>query len=363
MPAGGARSPLSSYQHEGHTFSGLRAARTLHSQSQRVRWVLTETMQALVRDRYGSPDVLDVRVVPRPVPMRHELLVRVRAASINDWDWGLLHGPSLPFSRARPKPILGSDIAGHVVAVGAEVRHFRVGDEVYGDLSRFGRGGWGGFAEYACAPQPAVLHKPAGITFEQASALPQAGQLAVQGLFINGPLQPRQSILINGAGGGVGTMAIQLARLHGAHVTGVDCAAKLDMMRALGFDQVIDYRREDFTANGRRYDLILDTKTTRSPRAYLRALAPAGTYVTVGGDMTRLLQVAVTGLAARLTLRKSLRVVTLAQNKDLAYLGARCQARELVPVIDGPYPLREARDAFRRFGAALHHGKVVITVG
>jgi NADPH:quinone reductase-like Zn-dependent oxidoreductase len=323
---------------------------------------MTDTMRALVRDTYGGPDVLDVRVVPRPVPGRYELLVRVHAASINDWDWGLLHGPSLPFSRARPKPILGSDIAGRVVAAGADVGGFRVGDEVFGDLSRFGPGGWGGFAEYVCAPERAVRHKPAGITFEQAAALPQAGQLAVQGLFVTGPLQPRQSLLINGAGGGVGTIAIQLARLQDVNVTGVDSEAKLGMMRALGVDHAIDYRREDFTRNGRRYDLVLDTKTTRSPLEYLRALTPGGTYVTVGGDMGRLLQIAVAGLGVRMTLRKSLRLVTLAQNKDLTYLGERCQAKELVPVIDGPYPLRDVREAFRRFGAALHHGKVVIAI-
>lgn len=186
------------------------------------------TMKALIRDRYGSPDVLDVLEVERPVPHGTEVLVRVHAASINDWDWGLLQGPTLPFAFGPPKPrILGSDVAGAVAAVGSGVQRFCVGDEVYGDLSGLGRRGWGGFAEYVCAPEHALAPKPARMTFEQAAALPQAGQLAVQGLFANGPLRVGQRILINGAGGGVGTIAIQLAKLQDVEVTGIDSGAKL----------------------------------------------------------------------------------------------------------------------------------------
>jgi len=320
-------------------------------------------MKALIRDRYGSPDVLEVREIDRPVAKQHEVLVRVHAASINDWDWELLRRPMLPLSRGTPRVrILGCDIAGRVAAVGSGVRRFHVDDDVYGDLSRFGSGGWGGFAEYVCAPERALTLKPARMTFEQAAALPQAGQLAVQGLYAAGPLKPGLKILINGAGGGVGTIAVQLAKLQNVEVTGVDSAAKLEMMRSIGFDQVIDYTREDFTNNGRRYDLILDTKTTRSPFEYARSLNPGGTYATVGGVGTRLLQVAIFGWWIRLTTKKAIRIVALKQNKDVPYLNERFEAGQLVPVIDGFYKLSDAREAFRHFGAANHKGKVVITM-
>ena len=320
-------------------------------------------MRALIRDRYGPPDVLEVRDVERPVPREGEVLVRVHAASLNDWDWGLLHGPSLPISRAAPKPILGSDVAGRVTEVGGGVQRFRVGDEVHGDLSGPGSGGWGGFAEYVCARERALVLKPARMTFEQAAALPQAGQLAVQGLRAGGPLRPGLKILINGGGGGVGTIGVQLAKLEDVEVTGVDRASKHDMMRSVGFDRVIDYEREDFTKDGRRYDLILDTKTTRPPSAYVRALNPGGTYATVGGPLIRdLVKVAIFGLWSRRTMNKALRLVGLRPNRDLPYLNERFEAGQLVPVIDGPYKLSDARDAFRRFGAGTHKGKIVFTI-
>jgi NADPH:quinone reductase-like Zn-dependent oxidoreductase len=319
-------------------------------------------MKALVRDRYGPPDVLEVRDVEQPVPRAGEVLLRVHAASINDWDWGLLQGPTLPFLRNPPKPIFGSDVAGTIAALGSGSHRFAVGDDVYGDLSAFGSRGWGGFAEYVCAPERALARKPARMTFEQAAALPQAGQLAVQGLFANGPLKPGQRILINGAGGGVGTIAVQLAKPHDVEVTGVDSAAKLEMMRSIGFDHVIDYTKEEFTKNGRQYDLILDTKTTRSPFQYARSLNPGGTYATVGGEMTRLLQVALSGWWIRLTTRKAVRLIGLKQNKDLPYLNERFEAGQLVPVIDGVYRLADGREVFCRFGAANHKGKIVITM-
>jgi NADPH:quinone reductase-like Zn-dependent oxidoreductase len=320
-------------------------------------------MKALIRDRYGPPDVLEVREIERPAPKEGEVLVRVHAASINDWDWGLLHGPTLPLSRAAPRRILGSDIAGRVAAVGSGVQRLRVGDEVYGDLSRFGSGGWGGFAEYVCARERALVLKPARMTFEQAAALPQAGQLAVQGLAANGPLKPGQKILINGAGGGVGTIGVQLAKAQAVEVTGVDRASKHEMMRSVGFDHVIDYEKEDFTRTGRRYDLILDTKTNRSPFEYARALTPKGTYATVGGEHLRLLfQVLIFGWWIRQTTGRTLRLVGLKQNRDLPYLNERFEAGQLVPVIDGPYRLSDAREAFRHFGAGNHKGKVVITM-
>ena len=321
-------------------------------------------MKALIRDRYGPPEVLEIRDVDQPMPGEDEVLVRVHAASINDWDWTLLRErPPFPSSLVVPwVPILGSDIAGRVVAIGNQVVRFRPGEEVYGDLSRFRSGGFGGFAQYVCASEHALAPKPAGMTFVQAAALPQAGQLAVQGLGANGPLTPGQKILINGAGGGVGTIGIQLAKLEDVEVTGVDSAPKLDMMQRLGFDHVIDYRNEDFTKNGQRYDLILDTKTSRSPLDYLRSLSPRGTYATVGDVGSRLLQLTAFGWLIRPTTRKSLRVIYLKQNRDLAYLGERFEAGQLAPVIDGPYTLADSREAFRHFGAGNHKGKVVITV-
>lgn len=320
-------------------------------------------MKALVRDRYGLPDVLEVREIEPPVPGAGEVLVRVHAASINDWDWGLLQGPTLPFLRTPPKPILGSDVAGTVAALGSGAHRFAVGDAVYGDLSAFGSRGWGGFAEYVCAPERALIRKPARMTFEQAAALPQAGQLAVQGLLANGPLIPGQTILINGAGGGVGTIGVQIAKAQGAVVTGVDRASKHEMMRRVGFDHVIDFEKEDFTRTGQRYDLILDTKTSRLPADHLRALTPGGAYATVGGEgMGLLFRHLLVGWWIRLTTGRKCRLIGLRANRDMAYLNECFEAGRLLPVIDGPYPLSQAPDAFRRFGAGMHQGKVIITM-
>ena len=319
-------------------------------------------MKALVRDQYGLPDVLEVRDIDQPVPGAGEVLLRVHAASINDWDWGLLQEPTLPFLRTPPKPILGSDVAGTVAALGSGVHRFTVGDEVYGDLSAFGSRGWGGFAEYVCAPERALTRKPARMTFEQAAALPQAGQLAVQGLLANGPLRPGQTILINGAGGGVGTIGVQIAKAQGAIVTGVDRRSKHEMMRSVGFDHVIDFEKEDFTRSGQRYDLILDTKTSRLPADHMRALNPGGAYATVGGASMRLLfRHLLVGVWIRLTTSRKCVLIGLRANRDMAYLNECFESGRLLPVIDGPYTLSEGPDAFRRFGAGMHQGKIIIT--
>jgi NADPH:quinone reductase-like Zn-dependent oxidoreductase len=331
-------------------------------------------MKALIREGYGSPDVLHVREIDAPVAKEHEVLVRVHAASINDWDFGRLQRPAFPFrvvgslvravSPSAPPPveILGCDIAGTVAAVGSRVEQFHPGDAVFGDLSRFGAGGWGGFAEYVCASEHALVLKPTRMTFEQAAALPQAGVLAAQGLAANGPLRSGQKILINGAGGGVGTIGVQLAKQQDVEVTGVDSAKKLEMMRRIGFDHVVDYEQEDFTKSGKRYDLILDTKTNRSPFEYARALNPNGTYATVGGAMARLGQHAILGWWIRRTTTEKMVIIVLKQNRHLAYLNERFEAGHLVPVIDGPYKLTDARDAFRHFAAANHEGKVIISM-
>jgi NADPH:quinone reductase-like Zn-dependent oxidoreductase len=321
-------------------------------------------VKAAVIARYGTPDVLQLKDVAKPTPKANEVLVRVHAASVNDWDWGLLQGTPRAFRvftglRSPKVRILGCDIAGRVEAVGAEVTAFRPGDEVYGDLCN---SGFGAFAEYACAPEKGLARKPASMTFEQAAAIPQAGMLAVQGLIDVGRIQSGQRLLLNGAGGGVGTVALQLAKLHDVEVTVVDKVGKLDMLRAMGADHVVDYEREDFTKSGKRYDLILDAKTNRSPFAYARALNRNGTYATVGGDMPRLLQALVLSPLISGRDRKHMRIVMLKPNKDLAYMNELFEAGKLVPVIDGPYKLDDVREAFRLFGRGDHKGKIIITL-
>jgi len=322
-------------------------------------------MKAVVMERYGTPDVLKLRDVAKPTPKADEVLVRVRAASVNDWDWGLLQGT--PFVNRMvsglftPKvQIIGGDIAGRVEAVGGDVKAFEPGDEVYGDLCM---SGFGAFAEYACAPEAALAHKPARMTFEQAAAIPQAGMLAVQGLIDVGRIQSGQKLLLNGAGGGVGTFALQMAKLYEAEVTVVDKPGKLEMLRAMGADHVIDYLKEDFTKGGKCYDLILDVKTNRSPLAYARALNPNGTYVTVGGNTSRLLQALVLGPLISRIYSKRMRIVKLKPNKDLAYMNELFEAGKLVPVIDGPYRLADAPEAFRLFETGDYKGKIIVTLG
>jgi NADPH:quinone reductase-like Zn-dependent oxidoreductase len=246
--------------------------------------------------------------------------------------------------------------------VGSGVTRFRPGDAVFGDVSSYGFGGFGAFAEYVCAAESALLAKPDRMTFEQAAALPHAGALAMQGLLANGPLQPGQEILINGAGGGVGTIGVQVAKRQGAEVTGVDRASKLETMRRVGFDHVIDYQQEDFTSSGKRYDLILDAKTNRSVFAYLRALKPGGTYVTVGGETASLFQFMIVGRFIRLLTGKKIGVIKLKQNAHLAELKECFEMGHLAPVIDGPYKLSDWQEAFRHFSSANHEGKVILTL-
>jgi NADPH:quinone reductase-like Zn-dependent oxidoreductase len=319
-------------------------------------------LKAAVFERYGTPEVLEVRDVPTPKPKAHEVLVRVHAASINDWDWMMLSGRPLIYRIANglfsPRvKILGCDIAGRVEAVGGEVETLRPGDEVYGDLCT---SGFGAFAEYVCVPSANLARKPSGMTFEQAAAIPQAGMLAWQGLIDVGQIQPRQKLLLNGAGGGVGTIALQLAKLYDAEITAVDKPGKLDMLRALGADHVIDYLEEDFTASGRRYDLILDVQTNRSPFAYARALNPGGTYVTVGGRAPRLLQTFMMGPVLSRVHGKRARIVGLKANKDLTRMSELFTSGKLLPVIEGPYRLADLPEAFRLFGTGDHKGKIVV---
>ena len=319
-------------------------------------------MKAIVYTKYGGPEVLQINEIEKPFPKDDEVLKKIYAVSIYDWDFGLMEGDfinRLLNGLLKPKKkILGSNIAGRIEAVGKNVTLFKTGDEVYGDLS----GRWGGFAEYTCAPEKSLALKPASMSFIEAAAIPQAAMLAVQGLIDIGKIQPGQKLLINGAGGGVGTFAVQIAKLHGVETTGVDRTSKLDMMRSIGFDYVVDYTREDFTRNGLSYDLILDVKTNRSIFDYLRVLCPNGIYVTVGGSMSRLFQALVLGRLISMISKKHIRIVALKPNKDLIYMNELFVAGKVKPAIDGPYKLTEFSEAFRIFGKGEHKGKVVITM-
>lgn len=305
---------------------------------------------------------MQLQEVEKPILKDDEVLVRNYAVSLNDWDFGLLQGDlinRLINGLRKPKrKILGSDVAGRIEAVGKNVTRFKQGDDVYGDLS----GRWGGFAEYSCASEKALALKPASMSFVEAAAIPQAAMLAVQGLIDRGKIHQGQKLLINGAGGGVGTFAVQIAKLYEVELTGVDSTSKLSMLRSMGFDHVIDYSREDFTKNNQRYDLILDVKTNRSMLDYTRALNTRGTYVTVGGSMARLFQLFVLGPLISIITKKHLRIVALKYNKDLLYMNKLFESGKVKPVIEGPYELNNFREAFEIFSKGEHKGKVVITM-
>lgn len=320
-------------------------------------------MKAIVRDTYGSPDVLRLEEVETPVPGDDEVLIRIQAVSINGADREGLAGKPL-YARIgglrRPGyPILGSDVAGRVERAGKNITQFRPGDDVFGEIPGY----HGGFAEYACAPERTLLRKPASLTFEQAAAIPQGGMLALYGIRKKGQVQPGQQVLINGAGGSAGCFAIQLAKLHGAEVTGVDNTGKLDFLRSLGADHVIDYTREDFTKQGKQYDLILDLIAHRSVFAYRRALKPGGTSFFVGGSVGTLFQTLLLGPWIRRRSGRNVRILMVPQDsRDLLAITELCETGKLVPVIDRIYPFQETPEAFRYVTEGRARGKVVITV-
>jgi NADPH:quinone reductase-like Zn-dependent oxidoreductase len=314
-------------------------------------------MKAVIYDRYGPPDVLRVEQVPTPSPGREQVLVEVAATSINLSDWECLRGVPMYARigglRAPARRILGSDIAGHVVAVGSGVTRFGVGDEVYGD----NLGLMGGFAEYAVAPESVLAHKPEALSFAEASTLPQAAAIALQG---TARVEAGKRMLVNGAGGGSGSFAIQLAKRAGAHVTAVDNAGKLEFMRSLGADEVVDYRRVDFTDLG-PFDHVLDLVAHRSVFAYRRALARGGRYRCVGGTVPTLLQVVTVGaLLGPLTGR---RLGVLAVKQGPAHfepLAERCVAGDVKIHIDRTFGLDDVRQALAYVGDGRALGKVVI---
>ncbi|MFI6292637.1 NAD(P)-dependent alcohol dehydrogenase [Nonomuraea sp. NPDC050790] len=323
-------------------------------------------MKAWAWERYGSPDVLALREVDEPEPGRHEVLVRVRAASVNPYDWRHLrsdpHLVRLSAGLRRPKPgsILGADLAGVVERVGADVRGLAVGDEVFGGVRL------GAFAEAVAVPQETLVPKPEGVSFEEAAAVPMAGQTALKAL---DGLAAGQRVLVNGASGGIGTFTVQIAKSLGAHVTGVCGARNADLVRSLGADEVVDYNREDFTRTAERYDLLVDLVGNRSLKDFRRALMPKGTLALVGGLSSgggRLLgpmvQV-VKGMAVTKFVGQRITGVSWQPGKQaLDHLADLLAAKEIVPVIDRVYPLAEVPEAIRYVESLRARGKVVITV-
>jgi NADPH:quinone reductase-like Zn-dependent oxidoreductase len=334
-------------------------------------------MKAIVQDRYGSVEVLRLREVDPPVAADDEVLVRVHAAAINAREWHIMRGepylarlmlPALFGIGGPKKKIRGSDFAGRVEAVGRNVTRFQPGDEVYGDLREVD----GAFAEYLCVSDHAVEHKPANLTFEQAAAMPLAGCTALVGLRDLGRVQPGQRVLINGASGGVGTFAVQIAKSFGAEVTGVCSTRNLVLVRSIGADHVIDYTREDFTRDGQRYDIVFDLAANRSVTDYRRALTPTGTLILSGGGAAgagRPSLVGPMGLSLRSMLTSRFvrqRLLVLAEvppgRENLATLRELVESGKVAPVIDRTYPLSEVPEAIRYLMVEHARAKVVITV-
>jgi NADPH:quinone reductase-like Zn-dependent oxidoreductase len=323
-------------------------------------------MKAIVYTKYGSPDVLEFKEVAKPTPNDDEVLIKVIAVSVNAADLHLLRADPflirLSSGLLKPKnTILGSDIAGRVEAVGRNVQQFKPGDEVFGDISA---GGWGGFAEYVCARADALVLKPANISFEEAAAVPMAAVTALQGIRYAGQIRPGQKVLINGASGGVGTFAVQLAKSSGAEVTAVCSTRNMDTARSIGADFVIDYTKEDFTKTGRQYDLILAVNGDRSISDYRRALSPKGIYVQTGGSMAQMTQAMLQGPWISMTGSQKMGNMGVAKpnQNDLVIVKELLEAGKVKPVIDRCYPLSEVPDAIRYLEEGHAKGKVVITV-
>jgi NADPH:quinone reductase-like Zn-dependent oxidoreductase len=322
-------------------------------------------MKAIIYTKYGPPDVLELKEVEKPTPKDDEVLIKIHAASINKGDWYALTGK--PFMARiggllKPKDkILGMDVAGRVEAVGRYVKQFQPGDEVFGDISWCGKGA---FAEYVSVPEHVLAFKPANISFEEAAAVPVSAVVALQGICDTGQIQPGQKVLINGASGGVGTFAVQVAKQYGAEVTAVCSTGKIDMVRSIGADHAIDYIQEDFTQNGQRYDLIIGVNGYHSLSDYKRALHPEGTYVCTGGTMAQLFQSMLLGPLMSKKGGKQLRGLGSVQQsqKDLVVVKELLEAGKVVPVIDRRYTLSEVPEGFRYFGEGHAKGKVIITV-
>ena len=322
-------------------------------------------MKAIVSNKYGSPDLLELTEVAKPIPEENQVLVKIHAASLNFGNLVLLKGePFLArfaFGLFKPKyPIPGGDIAGQVEAVGKGVTQFQPGDDVFGDLSG---SGWSGFAEYVSVPEQALVLKPANLSYEEAAAVPMAGVTALQGLRDKGKIQSGQKVLINGASGGVGTFAVQIAKSYGAEVTGVCSTRNLDILETLGADYCIDYSKEDFTQRTQNYDLILGVNGHNPLSAYKRSLNPNGIFVHVGGSGAQMFQAMFLGPWISKTGNKKMGTFLQRPNrKDLIYIKELIEAGKVHPVIDRSYKLSEVPEAFRYFEKGHAQGKVIITI-
>jgi NADPH:quinone reductase-like Zn-dependent oxidoreductase len=327
---------------------------------------MNDTMNAMIQTQYGSTDVLRLTEVNQPILLDNGVLVRVHAASVNAGDWHLMRGT--PFlirflfgGPIKPKiKILGFDLAGRVEAIGKDVTQFQPGDEVFGDLSECG---FGAFAEYVCATESALVLKPANTSFEEAATVPGAALAALQGLRDCGQIQPGQKVLINGASGGVGSFAVQIAKAFGAEVTGVCSTTKMDMVRSLGADQIIDYTQADVTQNGQHYDLILDAAAYRSVFDYLPVLTTEGTYVLVGGSTARFFQVMFfSSWISRISRRNVKCLASKPNQADLTILKELLEAGKIAPFIDRCYHLSEVPAAILALEQRQVRGKIAIRV-
>ena len=321
-------------------------------------------MRAFIQEKYGTSSDIQLKEIATPQPKENEVLIKIYATTINDYDWSIMRGKPylyrLIFGLFKPKTkIAGMELAGVVEAVGNNVSLLKVGDKVYGDTSDFG---FGTFAEYICINEKAVVLKPHSMSFEQAAALPHASILAAQSLLDKGKIKKGQRILINGAGGGVGTLALQIAKLYDTEVTGVDTGDKLATMKSLGYDYVLDYKKVDFTKSDEEYDLIIDPKTNRNPFRYARVLKKQGKYITVGGTPLRLIQILFLSPLIRLLLKRKVSILALKPNKGLDYINQLFEEGKLKPIIDGPHEFEKIPQLIDYFGAGLHTGKIVITV-
>jgi NADPH:quinone reductase-like Zn-dependent oxidoreductase len=322
-------------------------------------------MKAVVCNKYGAPDVLELKEITKPLPTENQVLVRVHSASLNFGNLVLLKGkPFLArfaFGLTKPKySVPGGDISGTVEAVGKNVKLFQEGDEVFGDLSGCG---WGGFAEYVTVPENALALKPANISFEEAAASPMAGVTALQGLRDKGKIKSRQKVLIYGASGGVGTFAVQIAKSLGAEVTGVCSTRNLEILRSIGADNIIDYSKEDFAQSDDCYDLILGVNGSNSILAYKRLLKPNGNFVHVGGSESQYFQSLFLGPFISMAGSKKIsNLLQRANQKDLNFVKELLETGKVKPIIDKRYTLEEVTEAFKYFEEGHAQGKVVITV-
>jgi NADPH:quinone reductase-like Zn-dependent oxidoreductase len=323
---------------------------------------MEERMKAIVYTSYGPPDILQLQEVEKPAPREGEVLVKIRAASLNYGDKALVRGEPflirlMGYGLLKPKyAIPGGDIAGRVEAVGGNVKELHPGDEVFGDI---GACGFGAFAEYVSAPEGALAPKPANVTFEQAAAVPQAAVVALQGLRDKGRIQPGQKVLINGASGGVGSFAVQIAKAFGAEVTGVCSTRNLDMVRSIGADHVIDYTQEDFTENEGCYDLIFDIVANRSISDYMRVLSPRGSYVACAFNPTSLF---FGSLVSKADGKKASSLSHKPNRSDLLFMEELLAAGKVVPFVDRVYRLSQLPEAMRYLDEGPHRGKVVVTL-